>query len=232
MQYYYISDGQNTIGPLSKLKLISQNITKETLVWSEGLSEWKKAGDIEELADLFSSKQIPSPLPRQATPIHPFSESVYHRNYTMSGAESSQKKRSTKKIVFWSAGVFLLLSVLAVMGYFVYVQVQTDNIKSNEYLHPEWYLSLETENADFNILTGSIYNSSKYTTYEQIQIVFSYYDKKGNVLQSNVYTIDGTYYPQSDTPFEVKIRLPQGVKNFIKTKKCSIDIIGAGVKYN
>lgn len=232
MKEYYILDGQNTIGPFSKLKLFSQKITKDTLVWYEGLSEWKRAGDIEELADLFSSKRVPPPLPRQSTPIHPFSESVDRRNYAMSEAEPSQKKKSTKKIVLWCCGVFILVCMLSVIGYYVYERVQVDRTKSDEYLHPEWYLSLDIENADFNILTGSIYNSSKYTTYEQVQIATTFYDKNGNDLQSNVYTIEGTFYPQSTTSFKVRIRLPQGVKNFINTKNCAVDIVGAGVTYN
>lgn len=68
MKYFYISDGQNTIGPLSKLKLFSKNITKDTLVWYEGLSEWKKAGDMEELADLFSNRQTPPPNTKPYNP--------------------------------------------------------------------------------------------------------------------------------------------------------------------
>ena len=99
-------------------------------------------------------------------------------------------------------------------------------------MYPGRYLSLDVENVDFNFLTGSIYNSSKYTTYEQIQIEISYYDRNGQVLQSNVHTIDGTYYPQSSAPFNVKIRFPQGIRNLFKTNDCTVDVIGAKVKYN
>lgn len=237
MKEYYISDGQNTIGPLSKLKLFSQNITKETLVWYEGLNEWKKAEDIEELADLFSSKQLPPPLPRQATPIRPFSESVDHRNYTMSGTESSQKKKSTKKIVLWCCSVFVILCALGVIGYYVYEeeqykyeQKQYYNTKSNESLHPETYLSLDIENVDYNNLTGIVRNYSTHTTYEQPQMKISYYDKNGKVLQSNVYTIKGIYPPQSSTPCKVKIKFPRGLKKLINTTDCDVEIIGAKVK--
>ena len=235
MKDYYISDGQNTIGPLSKLKLFSQNITKETLVWYEGLSEWKRAGDIEELADLFSSKQIPPLPPKQATPIRHFSESVDHHNDTMSGTESSQKKKSTKKIVLWCCSVFVILCVLGVIGYYVYEEEQykyEQKQYSNESLHPESYLSIDIEHADFNKITGIVRNYSKHTTYEQLQMKLSYYDKNGKVLQSNVYTIKGTFQPQSSTPCKVKIKFPRGLKNLINTTDIDVEIIGATVKHD
>lgn len=235
MKEYYISDGQNTIGPLSKLNLFNQNISKDTLVWYEGLSEWKKAGDIEELADLFSIKQVPPPLPKQTHRLHPFSESIDRRNYTMSETEPNQKKKSTKKIVLWCCGVFVILCVLGVIGYYVYEEEQYKyelQQCSNESLHPESYLSLDIEHADFNKLTGVVRNYSKHTTYEQLQMKLSYYDKDDKVLQSNVYTIKGTYPPQSSTPCKVKIKFPRGLKNLISTTDCDVEIIGATVKQN
>ena len=59
MKQYYYSDGQQQIGPISKDELKLKGITKETLVWCEGLSNWIKAGEIEDLADLFPN--IPTP---------------------------------------------------------------------------------------------------------------------------------------------------------------------------
>lgn len=229
MRYYFISDGQNKIGPLSKQELYNKSITKETLVWYEGLSKWEKAGNVEDLSDLFSVQQTPPPLPGHATVIPPLPDS---RQELITMAEPKRKKKSTKKIIFWSIGILIVLFILTIIGYNLYEQNQYRNTRSNEYMHPEWYLSMDVENVDFNILTGSIYNSSKYTTYEQIEIKISYYDKNGQVIQSNVHTIDGTYYPQSSASYNVKIRFPQGIRNLFKTNNCTVDVIGAKVKYN
>lgn len=239
MKEYYISDGQNTIGPLSKLKLLSQNITKETWVWYEGLSEWKRVGDIDKLSDLFSSKQIPPPLRGQRPQMPPFSESAYQQCNVSKAVEPKEKKKSKKKIVLWCFGIFFLSCVFAVIGYAVFEheqykskQEQYDNTISNESLHPESYLTLDIENVDFNNLTGIVRNLSKYTTYEQIQMKFSYYDKNGKVLQSNVYTIKGTFPPQSSSPCKVKVKLPKGLKNLINTTNYDVEIIGAKVLNN
>lgn len=235
MKEYFIFNGQDTIGPLSKLKLFSQNITKETLVWYEGLNEWKRAGDIEELADLFSNKQVPPPLPGQSTPIQSLSESADQRYKAKSEFGPKQKKKSTKKIVFWCCGIFVILGVLGVVGYYVYEEEQykyEQKQYSNESLYPESYLSFDIENVDFNKLTGVVRNYSQYTTYEQFQMKLFYYDKNRKVLQSNIYTIKGTFYPQSSTPCKVRIKFPRGLKNLINTTDCDVEIIGATVKQN
>lgn len=230
MKEYFIFKGQDTIGPLSKLKLFSKNITRDTLVWFEGLSEWTRAGDVEELADLFSSKQVPPPLPRQTTPIQSLSESTYQRYKATSEFEPKQKKKSTK-IVLWCVGVFVFLLVLTAIGYYYYEQNERQEIQyrteSNETTHPEWYLSIENESVKDNTLTGYIVNSSNYTTYKRIHIQFSYYDKNGKVLQTNAHTVYGTYYPHTSTPFKVKIRLPQGARNYFNSKSYGVVVVGA-----
>lgn len=47
-QYYY-SDSEKTFGPFKILELKQFGITKETLVWFEGLDGWKPAGELNEM---------------------------------------------------------------------------------------------------------------------------------------------------------------------------------------
>lgn len=235
MKYYYISDGQNQIGPLSRQELSDKNITRETWIWYEGLSEWQKAGDIEELAELFAQKQVPPPMPRPTPPTQLLLEHPRYNDRTMSEKRPEQKKKSTKRIILCCCGIVLLLSVLGLVGYNWYEsydqQQRQYSAEASEESHPEWYLSMENKTVKDNTLTGNILNLSKYTTYKQIKIQFSYYDKNGKMVQSNVHTIAGTYFPQTSTPFKVKIRLPQGVKSFFNTKSYGVKIIGAEVKH-
>lgn len=67
MKKYYIVINEIESEPLTFDKLKSKKITKETLVWFEGLSDWKEAGKIEELEDLF--KSTPPPIHVQIPPI-------------------------------------------------------------------------------------------------------------------------------------------------------------------
>ncbi len=64
VQYHVALDGQ-TSGPLPMATLQQQaqsgQLTRETLVWKEGMAQWTKAGDVTELASLFSA--VPPPLP-------------------------------------------------------------------------------------------------------------------------------------------------------------------------
>jgi cell wall assembly regulator SMI1 len=63
MKRYYIHDGQMEKGPFNFEQLRSQSLKKETPVWHEGLENWAKAGNVDELNELFILKTIPPPLP-------------------------------------------------------------------------------------------------------------------------------------------------------------------------
>ncbi|MDD4513953.1 SPFH domain-containing protein [Massilibacteroides sp.] len=64
--YYVAIDGKQQ-GPHDKAKLaelvVSQQLTRETLVWKQGLAGWEQAGDQADLQDLFAA--TPPPLPKQ-----------------------------------------------------------------------------------------------------------------------------------------------------------------------
>ncbi|MDE6532265.1 MAG: DUF4339 domain-containing protein [Muribaculaceae bacterium] len=52
---YFIIINNQQVGPFSKEELASKNITPEMLVWRQGMTDWKKAAEIPELADILSS---------------------------------------------------------------------------------------------------------------------------------------------------------------------------------
>lgn len=53
--YYYSQDGQSRHGPVRPDELQKIGLTRETLIWREGLPDWVRAGDLAELAGLFST---------------------------------------------------------------------------------------------------------------------------------------------------------------------------------
>ena len=60
MKKYLINKGHENIGPFDKEELKAQKINKETLVWTEDMEDWKKAGEVDELKAVLLS--IPPPL--------------------------------------------------------------------------------------------------------------------------------------------------------------------------
>jgi len=61
MSKYYYTDGKERFGPFTLEELGAKNISKETMVWMEGLADWIPAGNLAELQSLFlqSGPQIP-----------------------------------------------------------------------------------------------------------------------------------------------------------------------------
>ena len=63
MDYYY-SDGQNQFGPVS-LEDLRTKIDANTLVWHEGMPNWDKASNVEELKAMLKSTPPPPPVVTQ-----------------------------------------------------------------------------------------------------------------------------------------------------------------------
>ena len=63
-KYFAAVDGEQT-GPFDKAALKQQieagSVTRETLVWTDGMAEWTAAGEVEVVAKLFTA--APRPLP-------------------------------------------------------------------------------------------------------------------------------------------------------------------------
>ena len=64
---WHIAENGQTHGPYSKARLGRMahegGLTRDTLVWTAGAAGWTKAGDIQELAQLFTVMPPPPPPP-------------------------------------------------------------------------------------------------------------------------------------------------------------------------
>jgi hypothetical protein len=63
---YFISINDNQNGPYDKDELLSNGLTRDSLVWTEGMEDWNKAGEVEDLKHLFG--QIPPPINKNIPP--------------------------------------------------------------------------------------------------------------------------------------------------------------------
>ncbi len=62
---FYTSDGSTKKGPFSLEEIKNNSISKSTLVWKQGSSDWIEAQNIPELKMLFLD--VPPPLPSEKT---------------------------------------------------------------------------------------------------------------------------------------------------------------------
>lgn len=109
-QYYY-TDGQNQFGPFNIDELKTKEITKETLIWYEGIDSWTKAGEITELAAFF--KSIPPPLHTIAKTPPPVTTQIH----------VPEVNRKKKKKLWIILGVIIGLFVLGGITTIVYLKI-------------------------------------------------------------------------------------------------------------
>ena len=53
MKEYYFSNGDEKFGPFSLDQLKRQNVSRDSLVWCEGMADWTRASEIKELSSMF-----------------------------------------------------------------------------------------------------------------------------------------------------------------------------------
>lgn len=114
MNHFFYSDGQSQFGPFSKEELQSKDITPETLVWYEGLEEWTKADEADELVDLFPKVPTPPPLPKMITPP------PIPKEHTISAQEQNlvdlkSEKESLKRTSIIVSIILICVAILAII---------------------------------------------------------------------------------------------------------------------
>lgn len=60
-EYYIIDNNGNQVGPISEVLFSNYGVNANTLVWCEGMPEWKHASEVQELRHLFGPAIPPAP---------------------------------------------------------------------------------------------------------------------------------------------------------------------------
>ena len=117
MKQYYVFINEQQEGPLTIDELSQKKITKETKVWFEGMSDWKSAGEIEELKSILNL--IPPPINSfNSIPPKP-NFNVEQKGKLYFDNDDDSRILGIKKVVFFEiVGVLVLI-----LGYgFIKVQ--------------------------------------------------------------------------------------------------------------
>ncbi len=219
MKKFYLHNGTEQDGPFDISDLKAKNITKQTEIWHEGLPDWTKAGEIDELNELF----------KQTTPP-PIKPKVNYQN----------AKPKPKAYSFTKSLTILGVIILVFVGIFVIVpMIDTNNYNSD--LQPETYVEKkmtieEIENSQptqfitvegqYNKsfwgtkikLNGNIRNQATIADYKDVTIRVTYYTKTKSILTTQDHTIYEVFQPNSITPF-----------NFSVDNYQDVDSIGLGI---
>lgn len=76
-QYFYIDANGAQVGPVNKSALSSSVISRNTMVWCQGLADWTPAGQVPDLSDIFAvvpptyAPRPRYPQPGPARPMQP-----------------------------------------------------------------------------------------------------------------------------------------------------------------
>ncbi|MGE3824202.1 MAG: GYF domain-containing protein [Bacteroidia bacterium] len=122
MKKYFIHIDAEQKGPFDLEELKGHKITKETLVWFDGLSEWTKAEFIAELKEVLTV--TPPPINKQAPPPPPIDQTKKKEE-----VKSESKLVSTDPKKQNSVGRTILITffiVLAIIGCIVVFNIMTD----------------------------------------------------------------------------------------------------------
>jgi len=236
MKKYYLHNGTENIGPFDTYELKTKAITKNTEVWCEGMEDWKKAGEVEELRNVLTVvpppiKSFSTPPPIQKTPTKspPIQEST--REIIPETTKTSWGKIIAKSIVV----TFL---IIVAIGFTVdYSNRSTDSdsytesimtIAEIEASAPSTYLNATgtykpTFLGDQLKINGIIENKATVTNYKDVIIEVVFYSKTKSEIARESYTIYDFYGPNSKKEFKLK------VKNYSNVTTIGWDVASATV---
>ena len=220
MKKYYLHNGTDQQGPFDIEDLKAKNITKETSIWHEGLSEWTTAEKIDDLKDLFKIS-TPPPFGTKTTTPPPIQKPPIQQ--TTSVPQPTKKKSKVGRNIL----IVIILLVLVIGGLFV-----ANNINSNSGggyetggdTYQEKVMTVEeiersqptnflTADGNYNEsfwgdkikIHGVIKNTATVASYKDAVVRVTYYSKTKTELGSKEYTIYDNFPPHSEVKFELKI---------------------------
>jgi Tfp pilus assembly protein PilE len=109
MKKYYINKNGRRIGPLTVKEVFEQHPTLDTLVWCEGMDNWARLENVEELAYGFPNRPTPPPIPNANSFVN-----------EMKQPETVHKSSINKKGLILPIVIVLVVAILGVVAIVCY----------------------------------------------------------------------------------------------------------------
>ncbi len=211
MKKYFLHNGTEQQGPFDIEDLKREGIKRDTSIWYEGLPDWKKAGEIEELSSVFSS--TPPPFNSQQSTPPPFGA----QQTTYNAPIQPQPERKSK------VGRNLLIA-LGVIAFFYIVAVVINNLNHSDGTYQQKIMTVEeierSQPTKFLNASGTyrenfwgdkfkikctIVNKATVAKFKDAVVRVTYYSKTKTALGSKDYTIYEAFPPNSEKTVDLKI---------------------------
>ncbi len=130
-RYFYIDAEGNQKGTFTALELKQESVKRDTLVWTQGMEQWKRAEEVDELRYLFSGtyQEAPSYTDQPAHPVQfPGGQAIF-----APGIDEKERRPMPKTWLVESILVTILpfmlcgsfLSLLGIIGIVYAAQVES-----------------------------------------------------------------------------------------------------------
>ena len=222
MKKFYLHNGKDQEGPFDIDDLKAKNITKETSIWYDGISEWTTAEKIADLNALFKTR-IPPPFTAK----------------TIIANQPIKNKSRVGRTIFIMVGLLIII----VGGFLVVNNINSNSgsgIRTGGDTYQEKVMTVEEieRSKPTNFLTASnkykenlwgdqikvrgiIKNTATIATYKDAIVRVTYYSKTKTKLGSKEYSIYETFPPHSEVKFELKI------ENYKDVNSIGLEVIQA-----
>lgn len=103
---------------------------------------------------------------------------------------------------------------------YIYQEEQKQNLKRTERFYPERYLRVDNTNTKLNLLLdnvvrGTITNNAQRTTYGEIILELTWYDRRDQLLSKSNYTVNKNVSPFGGSiSFKVRDQAPFRAKKY------------------
>ena len=220
MKKYYIHDGKDQLGPFDISELHEKGISADTPIWHEGLPEWGKAREIEEVREAL---RLAVPPPFQATSaVPPAIQEASAQQVSAdppSGKRHSAGRRFLKATAIFGLIVFvlLILNEISSDGSGDAATNRSDSyeekvmtVEEIERSRPTDFLTADGEYRE-NIwgnklkVQGVIRNNATVASYKDAVVRVTYFSKTKTELSSEKYTIYEAFPPNSEVKFELTL---------------------------